>query len=147
MKLCHIGVELRIKDLWVGVRWQRLAGWLDVWVCLVPCFPVHFVFGPAGAKVEYPVPALSFVIEDENIGAFRDTSGEPPLEGECVFCGGCSGLKVCPGCGRKVCQELHDSRECKPGGLNLGVWLFSDYGCCPLCYPKMKRGEVPIGKQ
>lgn len=44
-----VNLEFKLEDLWVGVFWRRSGGWdyvpkLHVWVCLVPCFPLHFTF-------------------------------------------------------------------------------------------------------
>ena len=35
-------LEWKVQDLWVGVFWKRAAMSLDVWVCVVPCVPIHF---------------------------------------------------------------------------------------------------------
>lgn len=39
-------LEWKPQDLWVGVYWKRsrtaFLAFLDVWVCLVPCVPIHF---------------------------------------------------------------------------------------------------------
>jgi len=45
----HLHIEFRPWDCWVGVRWKRELSWIDlprlhVWVCLVPCFPLHLRF-------------------------------------------------------------------------------------------------------
>ncbi len=40
-------IEFKKQDAWVGAFWKRTPfdreGWdaWDVWVCLIPCFPVH----------------------------------------------------------------------------------------------------------
>lgn len=34
-------VEWKPEDLWVGVFWRRTGNRLDVWVCLLPCLPIH----------------------------------------------------------------------------------------------------------
>lgn len=57
----HLGVRLEFKlaDMWVGVFWKRTTEEsvevvdgesqimsrprVDVWVCLLPCLPLHFV--------------------------------------------------------------------------------------------------------
>ena len=46
----NINVEFKPQDLWVGIYWRwRGVGmfpwwaWLDVWVCIVPMFPLHFL--------------------------------------------------------------------------------------------------------
>lgn len=44
-------LEFKPEDLWIGVFWRRRRLWeelqggatLDVWICLVPCFPIHIV--------------------------------------------------------------------------------------------------------
>lgn len=43
-------LERKVQDVWVGVFWQATTGpdhrWavLDVWITIVPCFPVHLFF-------------------------------------------------------------------------------------------------------
>ncbi len=29
------------RDLWIGVYWDRSPVRLDVYICVVPCFPLH----------------------------------------------------------------------------------------------------------
>ncbi len=50
MKLTRIRFEWKIEDMWVGVFWKHLhcatdSGpkimATDVWVCVVPCLPLH----------------------------------------------------------------------------------------------------------
>ena len=40
-------LEAKKEDCWVGVFWRREQGdWgstLDVWVCLLPCLPIHYI--------------------------------------------------------------------------------------------------------
>lgn len=43
MRLCHIGFEWKREDLWVGAYWRWRGDWLDVWICLLPCVPLHVV--------------------------------------------------------------------------------------------------------
>lgn len=43
--------EFKLEDLWIGAYWERK--WLatmphtterwDVWICFIPCFPLHIV--------------------------------------------------------------------------------------------------------
>jgi hypothetical protein len=49
----RIGVEFKKQDLWIGAYWDRAVRFptggyafvsLDVWVCLIPCLPIHFQF-------------------------------------------------------------------------------------------------------
>ena len=30
------------NDLWIGIYWKVLKGRLDLWMCLIPCFPIHY---------------------------------------------------------------------------------------------------------
>lgn len=34
-------IEFKLADLWVGAFWKRTGSCVDVWVCLVPCVPIH----------------------------------------------------------------------------------------------------------
>ena len=34
----------RSRDHWNGDRWDALAVHTQVWVCIVPMFPIHFAF-------------------------------------------------------------------------------------------------------
>ena len=34
-------LEFKPQDLWVGVYWKDKDGWFDLWVCVLPCLPVH----------------------------------------------------------------------------------------------------------
>ena len=38
----NIRVEWKPEDLWIGVYWRRAGGRLDIWLCLLPCIPLHF---------------------------------------------------------------------------------------------------------
>lgn len=57
----RVRVEFKLADMWVGVFWRKSrerwaegpeAAWpdllehdrVDVWICLVPCFPLHVVW-------------------------------------------------------------------------------------------------------
>jgi len=40
--VCEIYWEPR--DLWVGLYWKRKANLLQVWICLLPCLPLHLVW-------------------------------------------------------------------------------------------------------
>lgn len=45
--------EAKLPDLWLGAFWTSTTGpsgrWavLDVWVCILPCLPIHFFFNRA----------------------------------------------------------------------------------------------------
>ncbi len=42
----RIRLEFKIEDFWIGVFWQRRDpyGTLNVWVCFLPCVPIHIIF-------------------------------------------------------------------------------------------------------
>jgi hypothetical protein len=35
------GFEWKPQDLWVGAFWKRIGNCLDLWVCVIPCVPLH----------------------------------------------------------------------------------------------------------
>lgn len=43
----RLRLEWKVQDMWIGVSWQKLkapglrARSYDVWVCLLPCLPLH----------------------------------------------------------------------------------------------------------
>jgi len=37
----RVRLEWKPEDLWVGVFWRRSGRRTDVWVCLLPCLPIH----------------------------------------------------------------------------------------------------------
>lgn len=39
-----VQIEWKPQDMWVGVFWKRRVISTDVWICLVPCFPIHIYF-------------------------------------------------------------------------------------------------------
>ena len=36
-----IRFEFKLNDFWVGMFWKNTKDQFDVWVCLIPCFPIH----------------------------------------------------------------------------------------------------------
>jgi hypothetical protein len=38
----YVRIEFKPRDLWIGAYWKRLGNTLDLWVCLLPCLPIHF---------------------------------------------------------------------------------------------------------
>ena len=40
----RIRLEFKLQDVWIGAYWKRLGNCVDVWVCLVPCLPLHFTW-------------------------------------------------------------------------------------------------------
>lgn len=37
-----VKLEFKIQDCWIGVFWKFTSTWQDVWICIIPCFPIHF---------------------------------------------------------------------------------------------------------
>lgn len=37
----HAQFEVKLEDLWVGAFWKRCGNCWDLWICLIPCFPLH----------------------------------------------------------------------------------------------------------
>ena len=40
-----IGLECKLRDLWVGAYWETIDTMISssfhLWICIVPCLPVH----------------------------------------------------------------------------------------------------------
>jgi hypothetical protein len=34
-------IEFKLADAWIGAFWKQSQGVLHIWVCIVPCFPLH----------------------------------------------------------------------------------------------------------
>lgn len=48
--------EWKVQDLWIGAYWKRTGEFWDLWICLIPCMPLHISwwFGdPEGDVVEW----------------------------------------------------------------------------------------------
>jgi hypothetical protein len=33
--------EVKLADMWIGVFWRRSEHVLHIWICFVPCIPLH----------------------------------------------------------------------------------------------------------
>ena len=40
-----IKLEFKLQDFWSGVFWKNQKDLIDIWICLVPCFPIHYWSG------------------------------------------------------------------------------------------------------
>lgn len=38
----RLRLEFKAQDAWIGAFWKRGTDRFDLWVCLVPCFPLHY---------------------------------------------------------------------------------------------------------
>lgn len=36
-----IKLEWKVQDLWLGAYWKRNRLCTEIWVCLIPCVPIH----------------------------------------------------------------------------------------------------------
>lgn len=34
-------VEFKLEDAWVGAFWKEKRGIMHLWICLLPCLPLH----------------------------------------------------------------------------------------------------------
>ena len=37
----HAQFEFKPRDLWIGAYWKRIGNCVDVWICFLPCLPLH----------------------------------------------------------------------------------------------------------
>lgn len=37
----HAQFEWKLEDMWVGAFWRQIGTSYDLWICLVPCLPLH----------------------------------------------------------------------------------------------------------
>lgn len=40
-RFCWIRLEYKLQDMWIGLFWRRHGSGGDVWICLLPCLPIH----------------------------------------------------------------------------------------------------------
>ena len=38
------GFEFKLQDLWIGAYWKRIGNCVDIWICLLPCVPLHICY-------------------------------------------------------------------------------------------------------
>jgi hypothetical protein len=39
-------LEFKREDMWIGVFWRRADGTRHIWICLLPCLPLHIEVKP-----------------------------------------------------------------------------------------------------
>jgi hypothetical protein len=37
----RVGFEFKLQDLWIGAFWKRSGNCVDLWICFLPCLPLH----------------------------------------------------------------------------------------------------------
>lgn len=43
-KRLMVSLEWKVQDLWIGAFWKAEYGEFDLWICLLPCLPIHISF-------------------------------------------------------------------------------------------------------
>jgi len=38
-------IEFKLEDMWIGLFWKHKYREIDIWLCLIPCFPIHYWSG------------------------------------------------------------------------------------------------------
>lgn len=42
MRDWNLQLEFKLRDAWIGAYWVHDGNCFDIWVCIVPCIPIHF---------------------------------------------------------------------------------------------------------
>jgi hypothetical protein len=37
----HAQFEWKLADLWIGAFWKKTGHCIDLWICILPCVPLH----------------------------------------------------------------------------------------------------------
>lgn len=67
-----VQLEFKLSDFWIGGFWNATKGpdhrWavLDVWVCLVPCVPIHFFFNRRPKEIPFGIMDIRIVSLNED---------------------------------------------------------------------------------
>jgi len=58
MKIVKVNMRFKLQDFWIGVFWKSYSNWptkefkfIDIWICLVPCFPLHVKLYKNNSKI------------------------------------------------------------------------------------------------
>jgi hypothetical protein len=38
----RLQLEWKLEDMWFGLFWKNTHERIDIWLCLIPCFPLHY---------------------------------------------------------------------------------------------------------
>ncbi len=41
LALWYARFEFKLQDLWVGAFWKTSGNCFDLWICFLPCVPLH----------------------------------------------------------------------------------------------------------
>ena len=37
-------LEFKLADFWIGAFWEQRGNVVNLWICILPCFPLHIVW-------------------------------------------------------------------------------------------------------
>ena len=70
----HCRLEFKLEDMWVGAFWKNGGIDFDLWVCLLPCLPIH-VFYRADIHSPKFVKAVADVVMKRQPDTRTDAKG------------------------------------------------------------------------
>ena len=38
----HVCLQFQPHDMWVGIFWEKMPLLLNIYICIIPMFPLHF---------------------------------------------------------------------------------------------------------
>lgn len=41
-KIRGIRLEFKLQDAWIGAYWRKSGRMFEIWVCIIPCVPIHY---------------------------------------------------------------------------------------------------------
>jgi hypothetical protein len=66
--------ERKLQDCWIGVYWASREDGLHIWICLIPCFPLHIIL----LKEEQPFDEEAYMqfledtVDDQEYNAYLE---------------------------------------------------------------------------
>lgn len=42
-QIASVRFEVKLQDAWIGAYWKRDLYALHIWICFVPCLPLHII--------------------------------------------------------------------------------------------------------
>jgi hypothetical protein len=65
----HIAIRFSPREFWIGLYWQRMGNFVDVWVCLLPMVPIHVSWWWGREPAIPEIPAIPSIASTEIISA------------------------------------------------------------------------------
>jgi hypothetical protein len=70
--------EVKLADLWIGVYWEWSQDVLEIWICFVPCIPLHIqIIPPVQTLPEYSQEEYELYMTGFRLG--HPLVGEPSV--------------------------------------------------------------------